>query len=179
MEGIIVFHRKFIQRRERVGLFLNIPPPGNLTELPGNPALLLDTVFRPEPFFAAASAAVDRAMQLNPQNATSYQTAAEVHRWRAEWLKSMRRDPVPEIAAGRVFIDRSLQLNPTLAKAMVTGSALLVIQAESTPAATARRQLIQDALASLNRAVEINPMLEHEARALRERAELSTPTTSG
>jgi len=129
----------------------------------------------PEPFFGAASAAVDRAVALNPQNATAYQTAAEVHRWRAEWLRSMRRNPVPEIADGRRLTGRSLQLNPSLANTMVTEAALLIIQAESTTAPDARRLLIRDALASLDRAVEINPQLEHDARVLRDRAKLTHP----
>jgi serine/threonine-protein kinase len=131
----------------------------------------------PDPFFGSASAAVDRAMALNPRNATAYQTAAEVNLWRAEWLRSMKRDPMPEISTGRRLADRSLELNPSLANAMKTRSALLILQAESTASPNAQANLIREALASLDRAVEINPLLENDARLLRDRAELTTPLT--
>jgi serine/threonine-protein kinase len=131
----------------------------------------------PEPYFRAAAAAVDRAMEINPQNAVAHQTAAEVQVWRAEWLKSMKRDPMPEITAGLRLADRSLALNPTLANALKTRSSLLILQAESMATPEARQRLINEAMAALDRAVEINPLLENDARVLRDRAELTTPLT--
>ncbi len=126
----------------------------------------------PEPFFEAAARAAQRGLDVNPQNAAAYQTAAKAHRWRAEWLRSMRRDPNPDITAGLRLIRTALQLNPALANALMTEAALLILQAEASDSPTERQNLVRSATRSLDRAIEINPVLEREARQLRERAEL-------
>ncbi len=126
----------------------------------------------PEPFFEAAAAAARQALDLNPQNAAAYQTAAEVHRWRAEWLRSMRRDPNQDLTEGRRLTRTALGLNPALANALVTDAALLILQAEASESPAERDTLVRSANRSLDRATEINPVLDREARQLRERAEL-------
>ena len=125
----------------------------------------------PEPAFRAATEAVDRAVTVNPKNAPAYQTAAEVHRWRAAWLLGTGRDPTRVIRAGRDLTARALDLNPALANAMVTDAALLLTQATATTAPAERRRLAEQALSALDDAVETNPLVEHDARELRRRAE--------
>lgn len=125
----------------------------------------------PENFFQAATEAAGRAFTVNPKNAPAYQTAAEVHRWRADWLLASGRTPTREVRAGRNLAAKALELNPGLANAMVTDAALLLTQAGSAADPAEQRQLARQALLSLDRAVETNPLVEHDAGELRRRAE--------
>ena len=56
----------------------------------------------------AADRAVGRALEVNPENAVAYQSAAEVHRWRAEWSIQRGRGSVDEIRAGAASAGRTL-----------------------------------------------------------------------
>jgi tetratricopeptide (TPR) repeat protein len=128
----------------------------------------------PDAYLQAAAGAAEKALAANSQNAAGYQTAAEVHRWRAEWARSMQRDPSRDISAGRRLVARSLELNPSLANAMITDAALLLLQAEITAAPGSRRQLVDEARATLDRAIELNPLVADEANQLYRRADRIT-----
>jgi hypothetical protein len=120
---------------------------------------------------AAAANASEKALAANPRNSVAYQSAAEVHRWRAEWLNSQGRSIRSEIVAGRSLIERALARNPSSANAMVTGAALTIIQASAETDPTVRGALLGEARSDLRRALEINPLLEAETGDLRRRIE--------
>ncbi len=120
----------------------------------------------PGPFFDRAATAAQRALAANAANAVAFQTAAEVHRWRALGLVTAGEDPSAEVAAGRRLTAQALRLNPGLASAMVTDAALLMIQARGSSDPGARRRLSSEAAAHLRRATRLNPLLAGEAQQL-------------
>ena len=81
--------------------------------------------------FEAASESAARALTVNPRNAVAYQSAAEVHRWRAEDRLRQGLSIRTDVNQGRRLVEQALALNPGLASAMVTGAALTTIQAEA------------------------------------------------
>jgi serine/threonine-protein kinase len=117
----------------------------------------------------AASATAEQALVANPRNAVAYQSAAEVSRWRAEWRLEQGRSVRTELVDGQRLIEESLARNPGLANAMVTQSALKIVQAEAERDPRSRAALAAEASTSLERALEINPLLELETAELRER----------
>jgi serine/threonine-protein kinase len=129
----------------------------------------LQTGQSPRAYLEAASTTAEQALVANPRNAVAYQSAAEVFRWRAEWRLDQGRSVGAELVEGRRLIEEALARNPGLALAMVTQSALKIIQAEAERDPRSRAALAAEASTSLERAVEINPLLERETEELRER----------
>jgi tetratricopeptide (TPR) repeat protein len=123
----------------------------------------------PQPFLEAASATAAQALVVNPRNAVAFQSAAEVHRWRAEDRLRRGLSVHNDLVEGRRLVERALAINPELASAMVTGTALMVIQAESEESPATRRALAADASRTLAHALTINPLLERETAELRHR----------
>ena len=121
------------------------------------------------PFLEAASATARQALVINPRNAVAYQSAAEVHRWRAEDRLRQGLSVRDDLVEGRRLVERALAINPELASAMVTGSALTIIQAESEESPATRRALAAEASRTLAHALTINPLLERETAELRHR----------
>jgi serine/threonine-protein kinase len=119
----------------------------------------------------AASATADKALVANPRNSVAYQSAAEVHRWRAQWRLDQGRSVRAELLEGQRLIEESLARNPELANAMVTLAALKTIQAEAERDPRSRTALAAEASTSLERALEINPLLGRETEELRKRIE--------
>ena len=117
----------------------------------------------------AAADAADNALVANPQNAVAYQSAAEVQQWRAEWRLREGRSVRAELIEGQRLVEEALARNPGLASAMVTESTLKTIQAETEQDPRSRAALAAEALAGLQRALEVNPLLERETGELRER----------
>jgi hypothetical protein len=107
---------------------------------------------------------------VNPSNAAAFQTAAEVHRWRAEWWLHVERDVRGETAAGRRLTSEALRLNPNLANAMVTAAALDVVEAEAASDGRARRSLANRSLEALDRATELDPLLARDPARIADRA---------
>ena len=105
----------------------------------------------------------------NPQNAVAYQSAAEVKRWRADWRLSQGLSVQTELVEGNRLVEEALASNPGLASAMITDSALKIIQAESEADPRSRSALVAEASASLRSALEVNPLLELETEELRRR----------
>ena len=104
----------------------------------GNLAVPDPTLITLQPWDPTTLPAIEKAIRtsgldLNPQNAAAYQTAAEAHRWRAEWLRSMRRDPNRDLTAGLRLTSAALELNPALANALITEAALLAVKATRFP----------------------------------------------
>jgi eukaryotic-like serine/threonine-protein kinase len=124
----------------------------------------------PGPLFDRAERAAARAIEVNPKNAAAYQTAAEVHRWRAEWLVGARGDARQDVATGRRLTADALRLNPALANAMVTDAALILVDAQTPDRSPDRDQMIGEAIASLDRAAQVNPLTGIEVEELRRRA---------
>jgi serine/threonine-protein kinase len=110
----------------------------------------------------AAQAAADQATRVNARNSTAWQTAAEVSRWRAEWFHRSGRPLGLELEAGRRAVERALELNPSHAAALATRAALYALQAEATEEPEVRRALTAQARASLDLALEYNPLLRRE-----------------
>jgi serine/threonine-protein kinase len=129
----------------------------------------------PRSNFEAAAAAAGRALVANPQNAVAYQSAAEVHRWRAEWRLQQNRSIGTDLIEGKRQIEVALENNPTLAAAMVTEATLLVIQAESESDPRTRSALASQADGKLRQALEINPLLARETAELEERIGVLIP----
>ena len=108
-------------------------------------------------------------MAANPQNAVAYQSAARVHRWRAEWHLSEGRSVGADLIEGQRLVEEALKRNPGLAGSMVTDAALKTIQAESESNPRIRSALLSDAASSLRKALEANPLLADETEELRAR----------
>jgi hypothetical protein len=123
----------------------------------------------PQVYLAAADAAAAKAIAANPQSAVAYQSAARVHRWRAEWRLSQGRSVGEDLIEGQRHVEQALQRNPGLAGSMVTDAALKTIQAESESDPRIRSALLSDAGASLRKALEANPLLAGETVELNER----------
>ena len=123
----------------------------------------------PRPYFSAAAAAAENAIAANSQNPVAYQSAAEVHRWHAEWRLAQGQSVRADLIEGQRLIERALQRNPGLANAMVTDAALKTIQAESESDPRIRSALSADAASSLRKALEANPLLAHETAELNQR----------
>jgi tRNA A-37 threonylcarbamoyl transferase component Bud32 len=123
----------------------------------------------PATYLDSAETAAGNALVANPQNAVAYQSAAEVQRWRAEWRLLQGLSVRAEIIEGQRLIEEALARNPGLASAMVTGSALKLIQAEAEQDPRSRTALAAEASAGLRRALELNPLLERETEELRDR----------
>ena len=132
----------------------------------------------PRSNFEAAAAAAGRALVANPQNAVAYQSAAEVHRWRAEWRQQQAHSVGTDLLEGKRQIEIALEKNPTLAAAMVTEAALLVIQAESESDARTRTALALQAAGKLQQALEVNPLLERENAELEARITALLPESA-
>jgi hypothetical protein len=125
----------------------------------------------PGSFFEAATASASTALTVNPRNAVAYQSAAEVHRWRAEDRLRRGLSIRTDLNEGRRLVERALELNPGLANALVTGAGLTTVQAESEASVATRRALAADAADTIRRALEINPSLEKQTADLRRRIE--------
>ncbi len=118
---------------------------------------------------SAAAAAAEKALAANPQNSVAYQSSAEVHRWRAEWLLAQEQSVRSDVIAGRSLIEQALARNPESANSRVTDAALATIQASAENDSVVRSALLADANTLLDEALQINPLLERETEALRER----------
>jgi tRNA A-37 threonylcarbamoyl transferase component Bud32 len=129
----------------------------------------LESGASPGPSLDAAEAAAGNALVANPQNAVAYQSAAQVHRWRAEWRLRQGLSVRADLIEGQRLVDEALARNPELASAMVTESALNIIQAEAERDPRSRAALTSEASDSLRRALETNPLLERETADLRAR----------
>ena len=123
----------------------------------------------PIAYLDAATETAQRALTVNPRNAVAYQSAAEVHRWRAQSRLDRGRSVRTDLNEGRRLVDQALALNPGLARALITGAALTIIQAEAEEPGRTRTALAAEAERTLSEALEINPLLERETEELRRR----------
>ena len=123
----------------------------------------------PLAYLDAAAETAQRALTVNPRNAVAYQSAAEVHRWRAQSRLDRGQSVRTDLNEGRRLVDQALELNPGLARALITGAALTIIQAEAEEPGRTRTALAAEAERALSEALEINPLLERETEELRRR----------
>jgi hypothetical protein len=120
---------------------------------------------------AAAAARAEQALKINPSNSVAFQTAAEVHRWRAEWLAAEGRGTRAEIEAGLRQAERALAIDPHQGNALLSKAGLLLIRAESGRTLARRRKAANQAKTLLAHAIAINPLLSRAAAPMIKRAE--------
>jgi serine/threonine-protein kinase len=101
--------------------------------------------------FAAADAAIARALELDPESADAQVVAAEVQRWRAEARVSRHEPATAEIARGLAAAARALKINPDQATAHAVRGALLALAGQPV-----------DARAANHRALELDPLLARD-----------------
>jgi serine/threonine-protein kinase len=103
-----------------------------------------------------------------------YQTIAEVHELRAEWLLAKKQAAEKDWTSGLAMVEKALVLNPHMARALATKGALLLSQARAEKDADAKLVAARKAKEALAAALRENPLLERErGAALKEAAGLA------
>src|SRR5262249_52996063 len=112
----------------------------------------------PEAALARAQSALERTLEVNPNDRDSHAASAEVQ-WRlAQWRKG--REAAEAVARGLASAERALGLNPRHARALLVQGALYLEQARLEPAA--RGALRNKAKDSVDRALATNQYLQRE-----------------
>src|SRR5207247_1750532 len=78
----------------------------------------------PLPFHEKARVAIERAFQLNPENAGAYYIQAALYQSEAEWLMEKEQKPEKEIKKGLLMTEKALSLNAGLSEAIATRGVL-------------------------------------------------------
>jgi tetratricopeptide (TPR) repeat protein/predicted Ser/Thr protein kinase len=110
----------------------------------------------PERALGEADIALRKAEALNPQQPEVFFTQAQVERCRAEGGSSRA------IGEGLTRIGKALAINPGEARYLAEKGMLLLLAARRETAPEPRRERAGAALASLRKAVEVNPLLRRE-----------------
>jgi serine/threonine-protein kinase len=100
-----------------------------------------------------------------------YQTAAEIHELRAQWLLKAQRPSEEDVAKGLEMAERALAINPRMATALAVKGGLSLLQARSARDPKARSEAAARAKEALSAALRENPLLARDRRAQLEEAE--------
>ncbi len=123
----------------------------------------------PEPALVRSRRALHRAISINPHYVEALAAQAEASRILAEWQAERGAASGATIKTGLAAAKRALEANPEWAPALAENGRLLLLSAQSATAARVRRARATDAEASLQRAVELNPLLERPLHSLLDR----------
>ncbi|XYI02187.1 hypothetical protein ACMHYB_21370 [Sorangium sp. So ce1128] len=131
---------------------------------------------RGKAFAAMFSAAFEPLLPLVDKERADphiYQTLAELHELRADWLISKKKGADRDWASGLAMADKALSINSHTATALASKGALLLSQARATKREHLRREAARQAKDLLEAALRENPLLSRaRSAALKEAADL-------
>jgi hypothetical protein len=105
------------------------------------------------------TAAVDRALSLNPSSAAAWQAAAATALEEARWVRSNGRDPRAVLQKGDSAAARALELRADSAEVQLILGLLLVERGSSTSNAVLREDTLAEARKHFERARTLDPIL--------------------
>ncbi len=136
----------------------------------------LQTDGDPEPCFARARIALERALSLDGDDPEAAEALAELHLRRAQRRQGRHEPFGDDLRQGRALVDRVLASDAQRASAVALRGALLLAEARGIPDRAARSASARAAVASIETALRLNPLLARrqeavaaEARRLAER----------
>jgi len=116
----------------------------------------------PSPALDQAGAALKHAEAVNPGAPAIYLAEAQVERQRAEAALAGGGDPRDALHAGLDRLGKALAIHPDEPEALALRSALTALTAQSETDPARRRETAARAIADLEKALKINPLLQRE-----------------
>ncbi|MCG6962384.1 MAG: protein kinase, partial [Acidobacteria bacterium] len=124
----------------------------------------------PSPGSARALRALGRAISINPRYVEALSAKAEANRILAEWQAGRHLANADAIRNGLAAAGRALRANPEWAAALAEKGRLLLLAAGTATSTRERHTMATSARASLQRAIELNPMLERKLNGVLQHA---------
>ncbi|HSM50107.1 MAG TPA: hypothetical protein VLA75_01750, partial [Thermoanaerobaculia bacterium] len=115
---------------------------------------------------AAGGAALTTAASLNPASPVADRMAADLAGLRATWLLSTNGDPAAELRAGLELIARASESGGEQAETLLVEARLAALSAR-TGSEAAGPEPVRRAHAALDRAIQLNPLLERRCAEIR------------
>jgi len=122
-------------------------------------------------FFEVAIGPLARLLGETRENPHLYQTLAELHALRADWLAGNHPSAERDRATGITLCDEALGRNPRMATALATKGALRLAEARAQGDEEAGIEAAREAKALLEAAIRENPLLARERGAALAEAE--------
>jgi serine/threonine-protein kinase len=120
----------------------------------------------PVPYFDAARKAYQKSIVCNKEEPATYAQMADAYRWEADWQIQQKRSAAASIAKGFQWVEKSLTLNAKNSYAIATQGALFLMQARDEKNPAERSRHAATAIAALEKAIKMNPLLQNEYEPL-------------
>lgn len=116
----------------------------------------------PKPHFEKAKIALQQALRLAPEYAEVHLTMAKLYRWQAGWNLQNKLDPRTDIQHGLLVCEKALAINPQMAEAQAIQGTLYFMKAHAEKNGNTRIEEARRAVASLEKALQMNILLKRE-----------------